>query len=254
MFVPILAYHKIQDEFDLGITYIKPKQFEKQVRYLYENNYKTVSIMELLSQNSNSTKMVALTFDDAYASIFNNALPILKRYNFTATIFVITKFVGALNDWDYQSANYKFYHCDWQQLRRLAAEGWEIGSHSVTHRDLRLLTKKQTWHELRYSKDLLENKLQRPVEVISYPFGRFDSKIIECAKKAGYLAGCTLGHVKGHSPPYALVRRGVYSMEPFTLFKIKLQDNLWSHCDDIKQRMISGCANVSSGLRSFKYN
>lgn len=253
MYVPILAYHKIQDSFDLGISYTKVNQFEKQVKFLFENGYSTSSFNEYLDEERTNSKRVIITFDDAYESVFENAYPILKKYNFTATLFVITKFVGTLNKWDYHFKEFRSRHLDWKQINLLAKEGWEVGSHTVSHPSLALCSSNQIWYELKHSKEVIENKLNKSVNIISYPFGKFNHKIINFVKKAGYQAGCTLGsNFTQKHYPYALCRRSVYVMEPFSVFKLKLTNNFWSQFDDFIQNLISRCSQSPSILRYLK--
>ena len=255
MFVPILAYHKIQDNFDFSITRISPKEFGRQVRYLAEHGYSCLAIRDYLSGKPLGSKKVVITFDDAYESVFQHALPILAQYNFTASIFTISDYVGRWNDWDYNPFRIRAKHCDWSQLRTLVAEGWEIGSHTATHRMLSTLPTKQIWSELKDSRMKMEDKLACPVHIISYPFGRFDTRVLNLARAAGYLGGCTLGYtLKDRSfGSFVLTRRGVYLREPFKWFEIKLQNNIWSHYDDVKQRAITFCSQASIFLRYLQY-
>ena len=255
MFVPILAYHKIQDNFDFSITRISPRSFERQVRHLSELGYSSISIVDYLAGHSQGRKNVIITFDDAYESVFTQALPILSKYHFRATIFPISDYVGRWNDWDYNPFRIRSKHCNWTQLATLVAEGWEIGSHTSTHRMLRALTTKQIWSELKESRVRMEDKLACPVHIISYPFGRFDTRVLNLAKAAGYHGGCTLGYtLKDKSfESFVLTRRGVYLREPLNLFRVKLKDNLWSHHDDVKQRAITFCSQASVFLRYLQY-
>ena len=251
MFVPILAYHKIQDKFDFSITRIAPQEFEKQIRFLASCGYSSTSVIDFLKGKRRNEKHVIITFDDAYECIFEYALPVLSRYNFTATIFIVSDFVGHWNEWDYNFFKIKSKHCDWAQLRILATEGWEIGSHTATHRNLSSLCDQQIWDELMKSKNTLEDEICTPVKVISYPFGRFNPRVLNLVKKAGYKGGCTLGYSAdtGEFQPYTLSRRGVYLREPFNLFKVKLNNNALSHYDDLKQQFITFCSQGSILLR-----
>lgn len=247
MFVPILAYHKIQREFELGLSYTTPRQFEKQIAYLHDRGFKSISIARLLSSRPVPTNSVIITFDDAYESVYKNAFPILCKYNFTGTLFVITKFAGKLNGWDYHSGRFQFSHCSWDQIRCLARAGWEIGSHTVSHPLLRKLSPRELWFEIRYSKDIIEQKIQRSTNVFSYPFGWYNKGVIECVQKAGYLGACTLGDRMPVIPSrYALFRRGVYVFEPLAYFKQKLQNNRFSHLDDVRQTVFTRVARINS--------
>ena len=253
-FVPILAYHKIQNTFDFSATYVTPATFEAQLKYLTDSGYRSISIHDYVNNKNITGKRVIFTFDDAYTSVFKNAFPLLSKYNFTASIFVITKFVGKSNHWDYNFVKNGFGHCDWQQICILASEGWEVGSHTVSHPNLKALSDSHLWYEIKSSKDVLEDKIQTPINIISYPFGKFNGRVLNAVEKAGYMGGCTLGYNYPHSQsfPYAIFRRGVYLAEPFKLFKLKLQNNRLSHLDDVKQKFITFCSQGSILLRYFK--
>lgn len=254
MFVPILAYHKVQNDFELGITNIKPEHFERQIQYLFYKGFRTISIAEYIRRKNIDSKKIIITFDDGYESVYRNAFQILEKYNFTATIFVLANFAGQWNSWDCSINKFKSRHCNWTQLNELAAAGWEIGSHTKSHFNLRTLSDKQLFEEVHGSKAKIEDHVRRPVQIISYPYGKYDGRVIECAKKSGYRGGCTLGqNYPGNEHfPYAMCRRGVYLYEPFHLFKVKLKNTKWSHCDDVKQRIISFCSQGSILLRYLK--
>ncbi len=254
MFVPILAYHKIQNAFELGVSYTTPEQFERQIRFLAEQGFKTTTIFDYVRNRCRGGKNIIITFDDAYTSVYKNAFPTLQRFGYVATVFVITKYVGATNTWDYHSDRYRTSHCNWGQISELSASGWEVGSHTVSHPNLRFLSGQKRWHELMYSKDVLEHQLQKEVGVISYPFGSYDQPVIDDVMKAGYFAACTLGHNYPYDQdfPYALCRRGVYCFETLHWFRQKLHNNYWAHCDDMKQKIISRCAQSPVFLRFVK--
>ena len=247
MFVPILAYHKIQARFPIDVSNTTPAQFEQQIHWLHAEGYRTISFLDYVDGKYSGQREVLITFDDTYASVYENAFPILAKYHFTATVFVIAKYVGRWNSWDHNFPVSPAAHCGWNEIRFLLARGWEVGSHTVGHPNLRRLTRRQIWYELRYSKTLIEHKLGTVVNVVSYPFGRFDCQVVELVRDAGYLAGCTLGyqHPDVDQFPHALARRGVYFFEPFVLYKAKLRNNYLSHCDDLKQRLFSRAAQSS---------
>lgn len=255
MTIPILAYHKVQNDFDLTITRISPVQFERQINFLAENDFSTISITEYLSGSETRENKIVITFDDAYDSIFKFALPILSKYKFTATIFVITNFVGKSNIWDYGISKFRSIHCDWGQLRELANERWEIGSHTITHRNLRALPHDELRDELRNSKLVLEDKLGQRVDVMSYPYGKFDDRVIAFVQQAGYKGACTLGGYDGRHDSltqYRLPRRGVYLFEPIFFFQFKVKNSRWTKYDDLQQKLITTFANGAIMIRNMK--
>jgi hypothetical protein len=129
---PVLAYHLVDRRLDAGIAWMPPRRFERQIAWLAEAGYRSLSLSEYL-QGGNLTKRVVITFDDGYRSLVQYALPILSRYHFRATVFVIAGYVGRPNLWDVKFFLPRFHHLDWSELRTLLAAGWEIGSHlSIT--------------------------------------------------------------------------------------------------------------------------
>lgn len=256
MFVPILAYHKVQNQAELGVSNTSPKQFERQIKYLCQNGFKSTSIEDYVKGRSFGDKHVIITFDDAYTSVFENAFPILDKYNFKATIFVITKFVGEYNSWDYHFKKFRITHCDWEQIKELRNKGWEVGSHTVSHPNLKKISSRKLWFEIRYSKEVIENYLNSEVTTISYPFGSYNGETIDVVRSSGYEAACTLGHNYPYNEnfPFALFRRGVYCFEPMRVFKLKLSNNSFAHVDDIRQKAFSWISQKGMLLQALKSN
>jgi peptidoglycan/xylan/chitin deacetylase (PgdA/CDA1 family) len=254
MFIPVLAYHKIADGFDLGINHVPTAAFEQQIRYLFENKYTSVKVSQLLeySRHPESAKYVAITFDDAYQSVFDIALPVLQQYGFKATIFVITDFIGKPNSWDYSSTYVVRKHCSWGQLKELRDSDWEIGSHTKSHPHLPFIDATRLTAELHDSRMSLEKELNINVQSLAYPYGLFDDDVISNALTAGYTYGCCMGRGSKHynKHPLQIFRRGVYRYEPMFLFKSKLQNNTLSKLNDLKQSTISACAQ-STVLRHY---
>ncbi len=242
----ILAYHQIDSGFGAGLSRTTPGQFEKQVRFLHENEYRTVSVVEYLKQGQFSESNVVITFDDAYESVYRNALPILSHYNMVATVFPITKFVGGHNVWDYGYG--RLPHCSWKQLQHLTEVGWEVGSHTATHQNLRSLSTKRLWNEIRYSKEVIENRLGRSISVISYPFGSYNQDVMDLAAAAGYVAGCSLGAFN-RGNQYALPRCGVYFFEAEAYFALRLKHRRLRLVDNCKQVGFAQLARLASSFR-----
>ena len=97
MKIPVLLYHSISNDnssMSLNINF-----FENQMRYLKNNGFETVDFNEI-DTRLKSKKQIIITFDDGYKDILTNALPILKKYNFKATCFLVTNFIGEFNNWD----------------------------------------------------------------------------------------------------------------------------------------------------------
>lgn len=241
-YVPILAYHKVSNKFEWGINTVSIRIFENQIKYLSENHYYTISLEQYLNtdfENNSKRRAIVITFDDADESVYHNALQILDRYGFSATIFIISNYVGKLNTWDANLGGIYSRQLNWQHIKQLSKAGWEIGSHTATHRDLLGLSIQEVKSELRSSKDIIEQNVNRTIQLISYPFNRFNKQIIFEAQRIGYRGGCTLSlkkNMNGAPKQFIIQRHGVYSIDSVYWFKKKLSN---SKIEQVKQRIIS---------------
>ena len=215
MSLKALMYHNIniapKDGY-LKSLYTKPSLFEKQVRLLKSLGYKSLNsndIIKFLSgELGDSSKFVCFTFDDAYVDVFEIALPILRKYNFTAIIFVPTGLVGKYNVWDIEKVKIKKYIATWDYLETAIKDGFEIGSHTITHPFLTKLDGKDQTKEILYSKSILEDKLGTHIDSFCYPYGDYNEHIIKLVKEARYNIAFSInsGHIKPKDNPYTLKR------------------------------------------------
>ena len=174
-------YHSISDDPESGNPYFwintSPKRFAEHMQLLKENDYKVISLTdaaEILksapiypdnSPGSVSQKYVVVTFDDGFADFQARAFPILKDYEFSATVFLPTGFISD------EMSVLKGKRClRWCDVCELAESGVQFGSHTVTHPKLRDLPLVQVEKELRESKDILEDRLGKEVESFSCPY------------------------------------------------------------------------------------
>ncbi len=190
--VPILCYHRFGKTCKSNLC-ISERTFIKQVEYLKKNGYHTIHLSNLMDflnyKTAIPSKSVVITLDDGYRSIYDFAYPLLKRYGYTATLFIYTDFIEASRN-----------ALTWRQLRELKTAGFEIGSHSISHTDL---TKKlpyendQTFwsritRELITSKKIIDRKLNQDTQFFAYPYGNYNQQILDLFPKAGYKLGLTI--------------------------------------------------------------
>lgn len=245
MYVPILVYHKVNNRFEWGINTVSVRQFEKQIRFLSDNHYYSISLKQYLNSEFDIDKKqqpIIITFDDADESVYHNAFPILQDNGFTATLFVISNYVGRLNSWDANLGGIYSRHLSWEQIIELANSGWEIGSHTANHRDLTGLPTDDVIAELHSSRELIEKNIERQIQFLAYPFGRVDDRIVSLAQQVGYQGGCALSLNKNMtSAPqaFSIERHGVYAIDSIKWFKRKLSN---SKLEQFKQRIISFAA------------
>jgi len=226
--VNCLAFHDIGDEFNLSISRVSTKSFDKLLRHLAQTGRRGVSISE-----SNQPNTVALTFDDGLENFYEIAFPILRRYGFTATVFLVSDYIGQSTTWDY----HKRPHLNWQQIAELAEAGIEFGSHSANHKDLRDLDDEELSYELCGSRGFLEQKLGRPVKYVSFPFGRFNKRVVQFSKKAGFVNGFGLAKTDND---FVLRRACVYLYDtPYSIEK-KLRGSWIESCKDFVNNSLAG--------------
>jgi peptidoglycan/xylan/chitin deacetylase (PgdA/CDA1 family) len=245
--IQILTYHRINDDFDWGITRQKVGQFEKGMRFLRSQGYEPVTLEEAFrpapanGDKSGQTldRKVAITFDDGYEDVYLNAFPILQKYEFTAHIFVITGYVGKHNSWDYDPGRRR--HLSWKQIKEMSDLGFGIGSHTVNHPDLTRIEQRFVGYELKKSKEVLEDKLGQEVCFLSYPFGRYNRFVQEEAERVGYKRAYTLcsENEEDGSGSFAQKRWGIYLFDSPLTLKIKLSHNGLCWIENFKGRIIN---------------
>lgn len=203
--VPILAYHKVDN--DHSVYSVSEKVFDEQLKYLHQNGYKAITLekMQELMDNRKlgEEKYIVITFDDGYENNLTKALPILQKYNYPATVFVVTGSVGAAN---YLSP---------KQVGELSKAGIEIGSHTDRHLPLATLSAEEVEKELVISKQYLEYLTLKTVKYLAYPNGSYNDKIGKILEKTGYTGAVTgLDGVNVYnSPQYYYYRVNMFKYE-----------------------------------------
>ncbi|NQT35526.1 polysaccharide deacetylase family protein [bacterium] len=206
---PALLYHKVSPSWEVGVTRVSPPDFYRQMKRLAEAGWSTILPSEACpcgsrdrritpsspdqvqhtSDSDSSTKQFLLIFDDGYKCIYKYALPVLREFGFRATVFIPSAYLGKTNDWDHQLLGRRFDHLDRDMLLSLIKEGWEIGSHTVSHIDLLQAGREHQADEIFNSRLKLKELTGQEVNWISFPFCRYDRKILEIAINAGYSGG-----------------------------------------------------------------
>jgi peptidoglycan/xylan/chitin deacetylase (PgdA/CDA1 family) len=189
--VPILVYHNIGKE-ARGRLVLGVDAFTEQMRYLKANGFRVVSVAEFVEwlqlKRQLPKKTVVLTFDDGYRSFREHAYPVLKELRFTATLFVYTDYVGTGRN-----------ALGWDELKALAAEGFDVQAHSKSHSDLRRGEhESDAQYARRMQAELIEaprtlaRSVGRPVSFLAYPYGRVDDAVLAKVKDQGYRAAFTV--------------------------------------------------------------
>ncbi len=210
--VPVLMYHHVgepppgADQLRRELT-VPAQAFEQQMAYLAQTGYNPISQTQLFKAlyygQPLPPKPVMLTFDDGYQDSYFIAAPILAAYSFPATFYILTGMVG--------DAGYM----DWRQIIELDQRGMDIGSHTISHKDLTLVSPGERRRQLFDSATVLYQKLGHPVYWFCYPSGKYSEAVETLAYKTGYLLAVTTdpGEQQSSHDPYAIKR---YRMEADT--------------------------------------
>ena len=214
--VPVLAYHKIDEippDARFPSNYVRPDAFAAQLRLLRSFGFESLSLADYCAYRNGDGRLPArpliITFDDGYASNYSVAVPLLRRYGFGATFFIVTDYVGETNRWDPEERQERLLSRT--QILDMHASGFEMQSHTRTHPRLPTLSPARLREELAGSRLALEELVQTPVTAIAYPWGEFDDVTVAAAREAGYEAGVILRRRTNFSdtPMLALRRIGV---------------------------------------------
>ncbi|MFN5982121.1 MAG: polysaccharide deacetylase family protein [Fluviicola sp.] len=178
--VLIFNYHLIADSSEacdaLGDIYrIEREAFEKQMVYIKKANIPVVSLNDILENNLQEELSLAITFDDGNMSDYEIVYPILKQYGFTATFFLCID-------------NFKKNNLAWEKYIELSNNGFEIGSHGISHADLSTLFTEKARSELVDSKLIIEKQIHKQIDFFSFPYGKYTSTLLENAREIGYKA------------------------------------------------------------------
>jgi peptidoglycan/xylan/chitin deacetylase (PgdA/CDA1 family) len=183
----ILTYHDLGRHAKLGLPAVSRRRFKAHLDVLTLLARPLVTAREAVSRARAGG--IGLTFDDGYESVYTEALPEMIARRATGTVFPVVGSVGGSNAWDVRLSLRPARHLTWTQLQDLVSQGFEVGSHTMSHRDLTRLAERDLTEELARSKFLLEDRLGIEVVSVAYPFGKATPKVMEAAARLGYRYG-----------------------------------------------------------------
>jgi len=223
--IPILTYHNFTEDEGSGYK-INIVEFEKQMDYLAAHNYSVISLSELLKGLRDSQlppKPIVITIDDGFKSTY----PVLKKYNFPATLFIYTNFIEKNNG-----------SLTWEEIREMTKNNIEIGSHTLSHCNLLKYKKNENYEtylarirrEIFLSKEILESKIGREVKFFAYPYGAYGSTIKDLAIQASYEGIFNANSMNNTltADPFSLNRQIIFGNNSFNSFIRILNQRLFN--------------------------
>ena len=234
--VLLLCYHLVDPHCRDEMS-VPPDRLRRQVAALLERGYRPRTWSGALAA-APSERVLAVTFDDAFAGTYAHAAPVLADLGVVGTVFVPTALVtaGVPMTWPglerHALTDQERTPTTWRQLEELAGQGWEIGSHSRTHARLDACPDDALDEELQGSARECEQRLQRPCTSLAYPFGSAGARVRAAAGRAGYasaaLLGCATGRGPGQEagrevdPALSVPRLGVYQGDGAWRLRLKV--------------------------------
>jgi len=227
--LPILMYHRVAPVGSSStVRYrVTPEAFEEQLRYLRDAGYYSVRLEDwrraLAAKRPLPGRAVLMTFDDGYFDFLTYAWPLLRRYNFSAMVFIVSDLIGQSNSWDRMYGE-EVPLLRWNEILQLQGEGVEFGSHANSHRPLTALSIDEVVREGAKSRAILERGLGRPVTALAYPYGSEDRVIQHLVGACGYIFGLSCRPARSglHDSLLALPRIEVAGSDKLGDFVAKL--------------------------------
>jgi len=195
--IPILTYHQIDYAPPKGAAmrrlYVNPRAFARQMFMLKLLGFRGLCLSSLVPYLTGELqgRVVGITFDDGYLNNLAYAAPILKRYGFSSTCYVVSDFLGGSNAWDLELGVAKAQLMNQAQIKEWIELGQEIGSHTCSHSSLKNTPQAQAFDEIGRSKHDLQALIGAEVHQFCYPYGEYSAEHVSMVRQAGYTCATT---------------------------------------------------------------
>jgi len=210
--VPILVYHNFSNT-RKSLMVVRRDEFEQQMKYLRNNNYRAITLDELFDflefRTELPKKAVVITIDDGWQEVYSIAFPILKKYGLRATLFVYTDLINGSKK-----------TLNWEEVTELDRGGVDVQCHTKTHRNLGKMNDKESLsqyareveNEIVESTRIIKEKLHKNVKYLAYPYGDTNNLVIAFLQQQGYRGAFTVKRAANpfFINPYTLNRSMVY--------------------------------------------
>jgi peptidoglycan/xylan/chitin deacetylase (PgdA/CDA1 family) len=225
--IPILMYHAVESTPrppQYKHFYVLADEFARQMRALKRAGYTALTFGDLAAMlrgdRPSPPHPILLTFDDGYANLWDNVHPLMRDLGMPYTVFLVSEKVGTNNDWVEAERYEPTPLLNWEQIRQMQRDGLvDFQAHTATHPHLAQMPLPEARREMTDCKATLERELQKPVDVLCYPYGNVDDDVAAAARDIGFTMAVTTqtGRVRQGDDALRLPRLSVYHVPPLSL-------------------------------------
>lgn len=228
----VLCYHALSPDWPADLATTRD-ELAAHLDLLAGRGYRGVRFADAVAAGPRE-RLVAVTFDDAFVSVLRDGKPVLDALGWPGSVYVVTgsatvrrpvawagteRWLGS--DWEHE-----LQPLGWEELRGLAAAGWEVGSHTVSHPRLTALPDADLERELVDSRAVVEHELGAPCPTLAYPYGDVDDRVVAAARRSGYGAAGALPSSLARGGALQWPRIGIYNADRGARFRLKVSPAL----------------------------
>ena len=219
----ILTYHSI--DHSGSVLSVAPEKFLSHMTILAREGYHIVSLGEVVSYiktpQSFPQKTAALTFDDGFRNFYEHAFPVLRKFGFPATVFLVPGWCGKKNAWPGQDETIPSLNLlEWKDIKEMAAQGIEFGAHSMNHPYLSRIALEEAEQEIAKSQNIIQESIGKEVSFFAYPYGAYTPEV-QAIVKNKFVGACSvkMDYVTTESDVYALPRIDMFYFSQNNFFE-----------------------------------
>jgi peptidoglycan/xylan/chitin deacetylase (PgdA/CDA1 family) len=222
------AYHAVSETWDADLS-VTPERLRAQLESFVRRGYEGVTFSAGIRRRGGGPA-VAVTFDDAFRSVYEIAFPLMRRLGLPGTVFVPTAWPGreepmtweGVDHWVGGPHEHELRCMSWDDLLELRDAGWEIGAHTHVHPHLTRLGDSELAEELRRSREICSDRTGSECESLAYPYGDVDDRVEAAAGAAGFSAAVTMKASEPEVRPLRWPRVGIYHGDVAWRWRLKL--------------------------------
>ncbi|MEJ2564775.1 MAG: polysaccharide deacetylase family protein [Gammaproteobacteria bacterium] len=221
--VVVLMYHRVGKAHNAWERKycVTPERFTAHMHHLANRGMKAVDIDDFVAWTVGAKDLPGgsflLTFDDGFYGIYEHAMPVLRELEWPATVFLVSSLLGQRDIWcEKENPSGQSYPLLGQaEIHKMRKQGFSFQCHSRTHADLTKISDEIRWNEIAGARAELEEVLGSAVPYLAYPYGRYNERVVEITRTAGYRAGFSVqpGFNRPGIDPYKIRRLDVFGTD-----------------------------------------